>query len=104
MTTEELKEACMRKLRVVVRPPTKCSFRGHHIQAIVHKPDYESGRWKPCANIAYGEEEPYTIYHDIAAEHIYIDDNQESEGFTKFQAARERLAKLVEDEEKGESK
>lgn len=99
MTTEELKLACMNKSRVVVRIPGKTTWRGHHIEAIVHKPDHNTGKWIPYANIAFGEEEPYTIYsgnNAVPAVYVFVDSNPHSDGFTMFRKYKEQLKSEVE--------
>ncbi len=96
MTTNELKEACLERKRVIVRPKNedgsnRAAWRGHHIEAVVHKPDYRTGKWKPCADVAFGDDGDYTIYHSIPAECIELDDNPYGDGFTMFRNYKEQL-------------
>ena len=87
MNIKEAKDACMNRLRVVVTKEGGASFRGHHIEGIIHKPDYKTGKWRPFALIAYGEDDNFTYYGsgsngdpEIPIERVYVDRNQDSPG------------------------
>ena len=101
MTTAQLKEACMSRARVIARRPHMTAVRFHHIEAIVHKPDYKTGKWICCAVLAYGEEAPFTYYgyddrEPIPAQFIELDDNPHGNGFTAFLNFRDELKSRAE--------
>lgn len=106
MNIKEAKDACMNRLRVVVTKEGGASFRGHHIEGIIHKPDYKTGKWRPFALIAYGEDDNFTYYGsgsngdpEIPIERVYVDRNQDSPGRTAFKKAHNELREKVKAEQ-----